>query len=401
MTFKRAKDHSFATCNVRQIGAQIEDIILNPRFQALRILFSKLDSTQSQSCRGLLPATQPTAPAFPPVHSNHHVRKSSRAHRGVGTVATFQLCLAGPTHRTELQNMNELGSDKSLEQKQAIESFDIDGRPADLTFAARLARENRWDQNFADQVVVQYKRFIFLVATQPTKMTPSDQVEQAWHLHLTYTDSYWNRMCGQTIGRPIHHNPMADGESEEAKHREQYTKTLESYRSVFDWWSPDLWPPVNERFSKAYDGKRVLPFEYLMIPKKCAKAVVRTTTIMAFVFAVIAGFGVLMARNPAGISARKIVGWTFVAVFGVLYGFLFLLVILCACQQWANDSRQSGSSHREGGAVDGGGCGGCGGCGVVISCRWSERTHEKHWEKTVAQLSVVTVACLFSHLACL
>jgi hypothetical protein len=173
----------------------------------------------------------------------------------MGTVATFQLCLAGPTHRTE--NMNELGSDESLELKQAIESFDIDGGPADLTFAARLARENRWDQNFADRVVVQYKRFIFLVATQPTKMTPSDQVEQVWHLHLTYTDSYWNCMCDQTVGWPIHHNPMADGESEEAKYREQYTKTLKSYHSVFGWWPPDIWPPANERFSKAYDGKRV------------------------------------------------------------------------------------------------------------------------------------------------
>lgn len=81
-----------------------------------------------------------------------------------------------------------------------LEAFDIDGpqrpgeRPA-FAFADRLARENGWSLGFAERVVVEYKKFVFLCMTAGHPCTPSEHVDQAWHLHLAYTRSYWTRMC--------------------------------------------------------------------------------------------------------------------------------------------------------------------------------------------------------------
>ncbi len=41
----------------------------------------------------------------------------------------------------------------------------------------------------------EYRRFAFLAATAGHPVTPSDAVDQAWHLHLTYSRDYWDRFC--------------------------------------------------------------------------------------------------------------------------------------------------------------------------------------------------------------
>ena len=80
-----------------------------------------------------------------------------------------------------------------LELCRTIEAFDIDGGPCDMPFAARLARENGWSRSFAERAVREYKRFVFLAMTSDTPVCPSEGVDAAWHLHLTYTKSYWKR----------------------------------------------------------------------------------------------------------------------------------------------------------------------------------------------------------------
>ena len=32
---------------------------------------------------------------------------------------------------------------------------------------------------------------------------PSDEVDQAWHLHLVYTRSYWGEFCPNVLGKPL------------------------------------------------------------------------------------------------------------------------------------------------------------------------------------------------------
>jgi hypothetical protein len=34
-------------------------------------------------------------------------------------------------------------------------------------------------------------------------VTPSEQVDQVWHLHLTYTRSYWDEFCPNVLGQPF------------------------------------------------------------------------------------------------------------------------------------------------------------------------------------------------------
>ena len=78
---------------------------------------------------------------------------------------------------------------------EKLDEFEIDDPNSDYTFSMRLARENRWNISYALDVIEEYKRFIFLACTAGHPVTPSDQVDQVWHLHLIYTKSYWNNLC--------------------------------------------------------------------------------------------------------------------------------------------------------------------------------------------------------------
>ncbi len=114
-----------------------------------------------------------------------------------------------------------------------IESFDIDGGECDLSFVARLSREHGWQQSYAERVVSEYKRYVFLAMCSSVPRCPSEDVDAAWHLHLTYTRSYWQRFCGDTLGRPLHHEPTRGGSSEATKHIAMYDDTLSAYCEMF------------------------------------------------------------------------------------------------------------------------------------------------------------------------
>jgi hypothetical protein len=79
-----------------------------------------------------------------------------------------------------------------------IESFELDDPQSSFMFTDRLARENGWSIEYAIRTVSEYKRFIFLMCIAEHPLTPSDQVDQVWHLHLLYTESYWIDLCAHT-----------------------------------------------------------------------------------------------------------------------------------------------------------------------------------------------------------
>jgi hypothetical protein len=131
-----------------------------------------------------------------------------------------------------------------------IHAFMFDDPDAAYPFAARLARENGWSRSFADRAIEEYKRFMFLAVVAGHPVTPSDQVDQVWHLHLLYTRSYWDRFCGEVLGRPVDHGPTKGGKQEGSKFEQWYERTLASYRSVFGEPPTDLWPPPEIRFGE-------------------------------------------------------------------------------------------------------------------------------------------------------
>ncbi len=88
-----------------------------------------------------------------------------------------------------------------------IKEFEIDEPSSALTFTERLARENGWTIEFTLRAIEEYKKFMFLICIAEHPLTPSDQIDQVWHLHLLYTQSYWNDFCKNTLNKTIHHGP--------------------------------------------------------------------------------------------------------------------------------------------------------------------------------------------------
>ena len=88
-----------------------------------------------------------------------------------------------------------------------LDSFPLDIASHPVPFTERLRREQAWPADFARRVVFEYRRFLLLAATADAVVVPSDAVDQAWHLHLTDTRSYWSELCHRILGKPLHHTP--------------------------------------------------------------------------------------------------------------------------------------------------------------------------------------------------
>ena len=155
-------------------------------------------------------------------------------------------------------------SDTSLWQR--ICDFELDDPNASLNFSDRLARENGWGKEFSLRVIEEYRRVMFLLCVSHEPLTPSDQVDQAWHLHLIYTHSYWTEVCGTVLQREVHHGPALGGGDEQVKFTDWYARTKECYEAQFGTQPPvDIWPGNKERFA-AIHFQRVDKAKNLVIP---------------------------------------------------------------------------------------------------------------------------------------
>lgn len=149
--------------------------------------------------------------------------------------------------------------------------YNIGPDDAALSFAARLARENGWSAGHAARVIGEYKRFCFLAVIGDREVTPSDAVDQAWHLHLTYSRDYWERFCPEILGRSLHHGPTAGGGDERHRYFEQYAETLKLYEQVFGEAAPsDIWPGAARRLIEDPRARRVHPRDAIIIPRRMA-----------------------------------------------------------------------------------------------------------------------------------
>ena len=149
--------------------------------------------------------------------------------------------------------------------------YNIGPQDSALPFVARLARENGWSAAHAARVIDEYKRFCFLAVSGEGEVTPSDAVDQAWHLHLTYSRDYWERFCPEILGRPLHHGPTAGGGDERHRYFEQYAETLKRYEQVFGEAAPaDIWPGAARRLIDDPRARRVHPRDAFIIPRRVA-----------------------------------------------------------------------------------------------------------------------------------
>jgi hypothetical protein len=148
----------------------------------------------------------------------------------------------------------------------SLSTYEVGPADAALSFTQRLARENGWSAAHAACVFEEYRRFLYLAVRAPHPVTPSDAVDQAWHLHLTYTRDYWERLCPNVLRRPLHHGPTKGGREEGARFHEQYAQTLRSYEAAFGPAPADIWPDARRRLEIDPMARRVHPHEALILP---------------------------------------------------------------------------------------------------------------------------------------
>lgn len=245
-----------------------------------------------------------------------------------------------------------------------IEAFQIDGGNSSLTFAARLARENGWTIKFAERVVGEYKRFVYLAMEAGHRVTPSEHVDQAWHLHMLYTHSYWERMSA-ILPRALMHTPTKGGEFEDAKFDDWYERTREAYEREFGSEpAREIWPDSGTRFGHDLQWRRVNTDDCWVLPKR---------RVLGVVAVLAAGVGM----TACGVGATSIIAaqgtgtndfWFVVGVFVVL---LAIVVVIASITRRGGGPGNGGGSWFGGGGgssgcgdsgCGGGGCGG-GGCG--------------------------------------
>lgn len=134
---------------------------------------------------------------------------------------------------------------------EKIHAFRLDEAAVSFPFSRRLMRENGWDESYTYRVMEEYKKFVLVMCIAGHPVTPSDEVDQVWHLHLLYTRSYWEDLCENTLGQRLHHGPTKGGSAEGNKFNDWYARTLQSYREIFDAEPPsDIWRPAKIRFTE-------------------------------------------------------------------------------------------------------------------------------------------------------
>jgi len=244
-----------------------------------------------------------------------------------------------PLHETNMQtwidqNHGYIGEQYKTTQQlmEGMQRFQLDDPDASLTFSKRLARESGWSHTYALRVIQEYKRFIVLCCIVPGGATPSDAVDQAWHLHMLYTRSYWDDMCGDVIGRSLHHGPTKGGGKEGKRFDGMYTRTKEAYSKLFREEPPeDIWPTNDVRFSDI-DFQRVNKRTHFIIPKPSA--------LWGKLVGAMAAIALVMLNVQAmGLSTNA---WL---VIGLIALVIILIIIF----------------RRRNGGGRGGGGGGCGG----------------------------------------
>ena len=229
--------------------------------------------------------------------------------------------------------------DKNQTLIASIEAFDIDGGPVQTSFADRLAEEQGWTPDFTERVIREYKRFVALAMISKTPVTPSLVVDEAWHLHLIYTRSYWERFMPM-LPRPLHHEPTKGGETEDTKHKDQFGSTLELYRQTFGEEAPnEIW--------------RSKPKPQVHTQVKPSRSKWRLASLFAVSATLLVGCTTLAQTDPTS-SVVPII---------IIGGIIVVVAIIIAAANDAQKRRNGQNGSAGGGCSSGSGCGSTGGSG--------------------------------------
>ncbi len=164
---------------------------------------------------------------------------------------------------------------------------------------------------------------------------PSEEVDAAWHQHLTFTRSYWQHFCRDVLRTPLHHEPTRGGPGELNKHRQMYRDTLASYERLFGHRPPrDIWPDVDARFGKPCRTNVV--HSLLDRVRNQKEHGTRSDLISA---SVCFAFPLAFAANPFDFDGK-----TFLIFYMCL---LFVAVAVAGCLRWSSSAGSEPSDESE------------------------------------------------------
>lgn len=201
------------------------------------------------------------------------------------------------------------------------------GRPMRASIEARLQESENWADDYIEDVLMEYRRFLYLARISPGQATPSDIIDRAWHAHMADSRDYIDLFCRRVFGEIQHHEPCI-GPEEMPRYHAQYEATRALYAREFGAEPPaDIWESRS-------------PAEQAADKRRARLAGLGAVAIGAAIFAI----------------AWLAFGWRFGAVFTGFAVGAIAHVVLTPMVPGPRYRRSDSSSGA-------GGCSGCGGCG--------------------------------------
>ncbi|MFN8437564.1 MAG: glycine-rich domain-containing protein-like [Cytophagales bacterium] len=138
--------------------------------------------------------------------------------------------------------------DKVLWNK--IQNFELGDEYSDYDFVLRLAKENYWTIDFTNKAILEYKKFMYLVAKSELMLSPSPIIDIVWHQHLIFTQSY-AQFC-HILGKFINHVPSTLKLNEEKRFAQAKQTTQQLYSQFFGNQPIEIW-----KNSSMYDSLKL------------------------------------------------------------------------------------------------------------------------------------------------
>jgi hypothetical protein len=106
---------------------------------------------------------------------------------------------------------------------------------------ARAQASMGWSEAFADEALMEYRKYIALVALQPSKTFGMvETIDAIWHEHILNTRSYLG-MCAAVAGGVIHHEQQPVDDNSSSQLAEARQSTLQGMAGVFEGAVSPLW----------------------------------------------------------------------------------------------------------------------------------------------------------------
>lgn len=226
-----------------------------------------------------------------------------------------------------------------------LNNFSLDNPDVDFPFSKKLAKEENWTENFTKKTIEEYKKFVYLCCILPKGASPSEIVDKVWHMHLMYTQNYWEEFCPNILQQKLHHHPSKGGTNEKEKHKNWFQDTLKNYEETFNQKPPeDIWFNKKEknlqRKFRRKGAEILTALSFFFILNSCSDGI---TNLFSLIVIVPIIFGVMSFISSIFNKDKKDKGNG-------------------DGDSWGSCGGSSGCSSSCGSSC-GGGCGGCGGCG--------------------------------------